>query len=429
MAALTGKTRGKRLEFGCGSPPPTSVALGAGALVRRDIGRTANRRAGGSILPFLPPNACMPPNTREETPDTPVRILHLEDSEIDHALVGRALRRSELNFVIERVETLEAFSAAVREQGFDAIIADYRLRGFTALDAWNLLNGATMVPPFILLSGAIGESAAVAAIKLGMSDYLQKDDVGKLAHVIQRAMEMQKTRIAKDRADTELALSERRLADFAEHLQSKIEQERAAIAREIHDDIGGALAAVKLDLAWIGRHVADPQTLGHLHAADEMLQHALGASQRIMMNLRPAILDQGLVAALDWLASGFERRTGIRTTFRSTTTDQELSKEVQLAAYRTAQEALTNISKHARCSQVGIDLTDTKDVLTLEITDNGQGFSPALASQPKAFGLKGLHERAKSVGGWLDISTAQGRGTAIILSVPLAQAGDREAGE
>ena len=243
---------------------------------------------------------------------------------------------------------------------------------------------------------------------------------------------MQKTRLAKDRADAELALSERRLADFAEHLQATIEQERASIAREIHDDIGGALAAAKLDLAWIGRHLSDPQTLGHVQAAAEMLQHALGASQRIMMNLRPAILDQGLVAAVDWLASGFERRTGIRTTFRSTTTDQILSKEIQLAAYRTAQEALTNISKHARCTQVGIDLTDTNSVLTLEISDNGQGFAPALVGKPKAFGLKGLHERAKSVGGWLDISTAAGRGASIILSVPLAQAtsaGPKEAVE
>ena len=364
----------------------------------------------------------MPIPFNDESSDSPVRILHLEDSAIDHALVQRALLRSEFLFTITRVETLDEFRDALQQQAIDAIVADYRLRGFTAIDAWQMLRGQPQIPPFILLSGAIGESAAVAAIKLGMSDYLQKDDVGKLAHVVQRAIEVQKTRLAKDRADAELALSERRLADFAEHLQATIEQERASIAREIHDDIGGALAAVKLDLAWIGRHLSDPQTLGHVQAAAEMLQHALGASQRIMMNLRPAILDQGLVAAVDWLATGFERRTGIRTTFRSTTTDQVLSKEIQLAAYRTAQEALTNISKHARCTQVGIDLTDTNSVLTLEVSDNGQGFAPALAGKPKAYGLKGLHERAKSVGGWLDISTADGRGASIILSVPLAQA-------
>ena len=355
----------------------------------------------------------------DEASTSPIRILHLEDSLIDHELVQRALRRSDLDFTIERVETLDDFGRMTQSQAFDAIVADYRLRGFTALDAWELLKQQPYSPPFILLSGAIGESAAVAAIKLGMSDYLQKDDVAKLAHVVRRAIELQKTRIAKDRADAELAVSERRLADFAEHLQMTIEQERASIAREIHDDIGGALAAVKLDLAWIGRHLSDPATLGHVNAAKEMLQHALGASQRIMMNLRPAILDQGLVAAVDWLASDFERRTGIRTTLRAIQTNLALSKTIQLAAYRTAQEALTNIAKHAHCDQVTIDLTDTRSVLTLEISDNGQGFSPSELTKPKAFGLKGLHERAKSAGGWLDVSTCEGKGTSIILSVPL----------
>ncbi|MEO8856869.1 MAG: ATP-binding protein [Burkholderiaceae bacterium] len=359
------------------------------------------------------------PTVHDEATERPIRILHLEDSAIDHELVQRALQRSGLDFTIERVETLDDFARLVRTHAFDALLADYRLRGFTAIDAWNALKDLATLPPFILLSGAIGESAAVAAIKLGMSDYLQKDDVAKLALVVRRSIEMQQTRLAKDRADAELAVSERRLADFAEHLQMTIEQERASIAREIHDDIGGSLAAVKLDLAWIGRHLSDPVTLSHVSAATEMLQHALGATQRIMMNLRPAILDQGLVAAVDWLARGFERRTGIRTALHTAPSHRELSKAVQLTAYRVAQEALTNISKHSRCDQVTIDLTDTGNVLTLEISDNGQGFSPSEQSKPKAFGLKGLHERAKSVGGWLDVSSGAGRGTSIILSVPL----------
>ncbi len=362
------------------------------------------------------------PTLHEEAIGRPIRILHLEDSAIDHDLVQRALRRSGLIFTMERVETLDDFGRMIETQVFDAIVADYRLRGFTAIDAWDSLQVQASHPPFILLSGAIGESAAVEAIKLGMSDYLQKDDVGKLALVIRRAIEMQETRLAKDRTDAELAVSERRLADFAEYLQATIEQERASIAREIHDDIGGSLAAVKLDLAWIGRHLTDPVTLSHVSAATEMLQHALGASQRIMMNLRPAILDQGLVAAVDWLATGFERRTGIRTVLHSAPSGAELPKAVQLAAYRTAQEALTNISKHAHCKQVTIDLTDSGNVLTLEISDNGQGIATSELSKPKAFGLKGLHERAKSVGGWLDVSTRAGNGTSIILSVPLDDA-------
>ncbi len=349
----------------------------------------------------------------------PVEILHLEDSTVDHQLVQRALQRSGMACTLERVETLPDFSRRIEEKRFDAIVADYRLRGFTALDAWDVLQAALHKPPFILLSGAIGEAAAVAAIQQGMSDYLQKDDVGRLAHVVRRAIEVQQARLAKEQADAELAISERRLADFTEHLQATIEQERASIAREIHDDIGGSLAAVKLDLAWIQRHVQDADVLGHVTAATDMLQHALGASQRIMLNLRPAILDQGLAAAVDWLGDAFERRTGIRTTLHASVRGAGMSKEVQLAAYRTAQEALTNISKYAQCQNVTIDLTDSGGVLTLEVRDDGQGFTPSATPQPKAFGLKGLQERAKSVGGWLDVSSSAGRGTSIILSVPL----------
>ncbi len=349
-----------------------------------------------------------------------IRILHLEDSALDHELVRLALLKSGECYELERVETLDEFARLVQTFSFDVILADYRLPGFTALDAWQVLQQQVPhPPPFILLSGAIGEPAAVSAIKMGMSDYLAKDDLSKLAQIIRRSLEVHTIRRAKEVADMELALSERRLADFAEHLQMTIEQERAATAREIHDDIGGSLAAVKFDLSWLSRHSEDPQTLGHITAATEMLQHALEASQRIMMNLRPAILDQGLVAAIQWLALGFSKRTGIETTVHASPEKGTLPKAIQLVAYRTAQEALTNISKYADCDQVTIDLSDAENVLTLEVKDNGRGISLEELNKPKSFGIRGLRERAKTVGGWLDVSTRLNAGTAIILSVPL----------
>lgn len=356
---------------------------------------------------------------QEASPPHPLRILHLEDSAVDHALVRLALNKSGEFCELERVETLKEFERLVRACSFDVILADYRLPGFTALDAWDILQQQIHPPPFILLSGAIGEPAAVSAIKTGISDYLAKDDLGKLAQVIRRSIEVHSIRRAKELADIELAASEQRLADFADHLQMTMEQERAAIAREIHDDIGGALAAVKFDLSWIGRHTTDAMTQEHVTAATEMLQHALEASQRIMMNLRPAILDQGLVAAVQWLAGGFTKRTGIETKVHVFQEKNPLSKAVQLVAYRTAQEALTNIVKHANCSQVTIDLSDAENVLTLEVKDNGQGIAATEHNKPKAFGLRGLRERAKTVGGWLDVSTHGNTGTSIILSVPL----------
>jgi two-component system sensor histidine kinase UhpB len=353
----------------------------------------------------------------------PVRILHLEDSPVDHTLVEVALRRARLPCELTLVDTLEDFRRELATGGHDMVLADYHLPGFSALDAWRVVRESGRDLPFVILSGAIGEEAAVEALHEGVSDYLLKDNITRLAHVVERALEVTAARRAQAQADAELAESRRRLAELAEHLQSSIEQERADIAREIHDDIGGALAAVKFDLAWLARRALDDDMRRHLDAAREMLQHALDASQRIMMNLRPPILDQGLVAAVQWLGQSFERRTAIRVTLHTSAEYIDVPHEVQLVAYRTAQEALTNVGKHATgATAVTIDLSDSEGVLTLEVADNGPGMEPKARSKSQSFGLLGLSERAAKVGGWLDVSSTAA-GTSVILSVPLHGAG------
>jgi two-component system, NarL family, sensor histidine kinase UhpB len=358
-----------------------------------------------------------------ETEQRPgIRILHLEDSRVDHALVKFALQRSQMASELVLVDTMEDFTRELTMGGHDIVLADYHLPGFTGLDAWQVAREARPDLPFVILSGAIGEAAAVEAMHQGVSDYLLKDSMHRLAHVIERALEVSRARAAKARADTELAESRQRLAELAEHLQSGIEEERARISREIHDDIGGALAAVKLDLAWVGRHIDSQEVRQHVGSAMDMLQHALEASQRIMMNLRPPILDQGLVAAVQWLASSFERRSGLPVLVRRSSEVIDVPHDVQLVAYRTAQEALTNVAKHAHASAVDIDLSDQEGVLTLEVNDNGRGLGGEALRKAKSFGLLGLRERAAKVGGWLDISSSP-RGTSVILSVPLVAAG------
>jgi signal transduction histidine kinase len=176
---------------------------------------------------------------------------------------------------------------------------------------------------------------------------------------------------------------------------------------------------VRLDLSWLARHAPSTEAQDHVTAANDMLQHAIGASQRIMMNLRPAILDQGLYPAIQWLAESYQRRSGVKTSLLTNNPAINPEKHLQLTAYRTAQEALTNISKYAQCTLVKIDLSDAEGVLTLEISDNGQGISQQALDNPAAFGIRGLKERAKVVGGWLDISTRPGQGTTLILNIPL----------
>jgi signal transduction histidine kinase len=149
--------------------------------------------------------------------------------------------------------------------------------------------------------------------------------------------------------------------------------------------------------------------------------HAIEASQRIMHNLRPAILEQGLVAALQWMTQRFERRTGIETVFRSSHETLKLPPGVPLVAYRTAQEALTNISKHAQATRVSVDLSASRGVLSLEITDNGRGLRPEDLAKARSFGIRGLHERADTVGGWIELSSTPGHGTTMLLSVPIGR--------
>ena len=225
--------------------------------------------------------------------------------------------------------------------------------------------------------------------------------------------------LAREAADHELAESRRRVSELAQHLQTSVDMERAAIAREIHDDVGGSLTALKFDLAWIARHADTAEVQQRVQAALDLVTHAIEASKRIMHNLHPAILEQGLVAALQWMTSSFEKRTGIACSFRTSHELMVLPAGVPLVAYRTAQEALTNVAKHAQATRVGIDLSLASGVLSLEITDNGRGLSDADLAKARSFGIRGLHERASTVGGWVELSSSAQRGTTLFLSIPL----------
>lgn len=358
------------------------------------------------------------------TVERPLRLLHLEDSELDHELTLAHLKRGGMAVQAIRVDS-EADYLRALEQSWDVIVSDYNLPGFSGLVALDLLKARGLDIPFVLVSGEIGEDTAVEAMRNGASDYLLKNNLARLEPALLHAIEASETRRARELADLELGASKQRLHELAQHLQTSVEMERAAIAREIHDDVGGSLTALKFDLAWIARHSADPKVVSRVNGALETVTLAIEASQRIMHNLRPAILEQGLVAALQWMAARFERRTGVSCQLRvpqaALAQLQQLPTGVPLVAYRTAQEALTNITKHAQASRVEIDLALAGGVLSLEVSDNGRGLSQEDLSKARSFGIRGLHERARTVGGWVDLSSGPG-GTTLILSVPMLEA-------
>ncbi|HEX5687126.1 MAG TPA: sensor histidine kinase, partial [Ideonella sp.] len=334
-----------------------------------------------------------------------------------HELAMAHLRRGGAQVEAVRVDSELGFRAALRER-WDVILSDFNIPGFSGLHALEILRDSGIQVPFILVSGEIGEDVAVSAMRNGATDYLLKANLARLAPATEHAIDAFETLRARQRADRELAASRQRLSELAQHLQTSVEMERAAIAREIHDDVGGSLSALKFDLAWMARHATTPELKTRLDSAMETVTHALEASQRIMHNLRPAILEQGLVAALQWMANRFERRTGVVCSFRTSHDNPQLPPGVPLVAYRTAQEALTNVSKHAQATRVSIDLSLAQGILSLEVSDNGRGLSEADLAKARSFGIRGLHERATTVGGWVDLSSSAA-GTTLILSIPL----------
>jgi two-component system sensor histidine kinase UhpB len=197
------------------------------------------------------------------------------------------------------------------------------------------------------------------------------------------------------------------------------EQERQAIAQEIHDDMGASLTQLKTELAWLKNQLLDHKE--YQATLDEM-QHLVGdlmhSSQRIAQNLRPSVLDLGLVAAMQWLVNNFQQRTHMQADFYCNVHEIPLETEEKTALFRILQEALTNIVKHAQATQVEVELFVSEQNISLEIRDNGKGILPTDTLKPNSFGLQGMQDRVSAIHGWVEIDGAAGHGTTVMVVLP-----------
>ncbi|MFL6673471.1 MAG: ATP-binding protein [Massilia sp.] len=222
----------------------------------------------------------------------------------------------------------------------------------------------------------------------------------------------------------EVMSSRARLAELTAHIEQVKEQERTRIAREIHDDLGGNLTAIKMALAMLATRLPheQPQLLDKAAYLDDLVDRTIDAVHRISLDLRPSTLDLGLVAALEWQAREFEQQAGVACVFRSADKEIDLDPDHATALFRIFQEALTNIAKHAGASRVTVSLRRQRAHLTLTITDNGRGIAPADRLKPHSFGLRGMSERARALGGKLTLSPAPGGGTMLEIKTRLVAA-------
>ena len=224
-------------------------------------------------------------------------------------------------------------------------------------------------------------------------------------------------------AELEIRRSREDLSRLSAHVHRIKEVERATIAREIHDDLGGTLTAIKIELMRLGRDLAPnaAQALEHLRSAETLVDGAMDATRRIATDLRPGILDLGIVAAIEWQCADFQKRMDLPCRLSCVLDEIALDDETSITLFRILQEAMTNIAKHAGASRVDVELDAGAQRVTLRVRDDGRGIDAADLSKRGAFGILGMKERVRQLGGELHFSRGGG-GAEIGVSLPRAPA-------
>jgi PAS domain S-box-containing protein len=222
-------------------------------------------------------------------------------------------------------------------------------------------------------------------------------------------------------AQNELERARTELRELSIASQTAREEEKSRISRELHDELGQNLTALKMDLSWLQTHTSD-QAVGNLErirAMQAVLDSTVVATRRIAADLRPMMLDDlGLKAALEWLTQDFARRLSIPCDVVIDDGVVELDTRVQSALYRAAQECITNIARHAQATQVHIELLLTPAEVTLQVRDDGVGMDDQARSKRGSFGLIGMRERIYILGGRVSIKSQLGKGTHVTVSLP-----------
>jgi signal transduction histidine kinase len=220
--------------------------------------------------------------------------------------------------------------------------------------------------------------------------------------------------------------SRRSLAKLSAHMNQIKEHERSRIAREIHDDLGGNLTAIKIGLSSIISHLNLDQKdlLAKTKSLESIVDNTFDAVHRISSDLRPNILDLGIVAALEWQSHEFEKQLGIKCQFTHQVSKIPVTTDQSITLFRICQEAMSNIAKHAKASSVQLDLRVNVDEIVMTIGDNGVGIKPSDTLKVNSFGLRGMQERVIALRGSFDVTEYNDTGTVISIKLPIEREND-----
>jgi signal transduction histidine kinase len=363
----------------------------------------------------------------------PLRILLVEDTPSDAELAEHEMRASQISFHSKRVESKEGFLQELNTPLPDIILADFTLPQFSALEALRLLKSLRLSIPFILVTGSQSEEVAVECMKAGADDYILKTSLKRLPQAVLNVLAKKRAEREKREAEEGLRSTSRQLRALAARLQNAREEERKKIAREIHDELGQMMTAVKIDLAMLDRKLSGrngerliAQAKAEIAAMQKMVDTTIKSVRKIATELRPDVLDNlGLLEALQWQAQEFEHRTGIPARLNLTDAPLELDQEKSIAVFRIFQETLTNIARHAKASEVDVTLRTEEGKLLLVVADDGRGITDEEIQGPGSLGLLGMRERSHLFGGEVQIARGKEKGTIVTVTIPLRRGSSR----
>jgi len=228
----------------------------------------------------------------------------------------------------------------------------------------------------------------------------------------------------RKKAEIELQSSRDQLRNLSIHLQSVREEERGYLAREIHDELGQSLTALKMDLFWIVKRLPSrsEDILSKTQSMVKLLDTTIHTIKKICSDLRPGLLDDlGLKAAIEWYTEEFISHTGIICKLKIGFEELIMEKDLEISVFRIFQETLTNVARHAQATQVKAEFFLENDVLFMKIEDNGCGITEEKVNDPKSLGLVGLRERIYPWNGELKIHGTKNKGTIVFVKIPLQE--------
>lgn len=367
-------------------------------------------------------------NLREPlSPDgIPASILVVDDSPAKQKAIVSIVSRMGLD-----VTTASSGREALRlllKQDFAVILLDVKMPVMDGFETATLIHGrprSAHTPIIFITAEADSDSERFLAYTMGAVDYIFSPIVPEVLcaklRVFVDLFYMQRKLILQ--AD-ELRQSKQMLRQLASHQEMIKEEERKRIAREIHDELGQNLLALRIDASMLHSRTSKmhPRLNEKAAHALEHIDTTIKSVRSIINNLRPPVLDLGLQAAIEWQIQDFRRRSGIDCELAVLTEefDQNLDEKCAIALFRILQESLTNVIRHAKASKVDVTLNKDNGWLGMKISDNGIGLSQEQSKKGQTFGLQGIDERIQMLGGELKIESFPGKGTSLTVSMPVS---------